>query len=202
MRRRRFVASTLAAVAAAALPSTASGMNETPKIPQRGNWASEGYPYWHDGTTWWHAQTEEHLREEMRCWVGGIEDTHDRMIRQLRINASKRIQARCKKTEIAAFQAPIEPYRAWVREHFGLEDRWAFHPHRTHNLIGNQLGIADAVEEGRTDSTRTPEEWRSFAQKEYDRRMREFDVKFSFPDRRESPGALYLDDRGRIAVRF
>jgi hypothetical protein len=93
--RRQFLGATVAALVAAGFSDTALGSDMAlEQLGPRGEPESEG--------GFWRARTEEHLREEMRCWVGGIKDFHDLVI--------DHVKERCRRVGLK----PVRPPRSDV----------------------------------------------------------------------------------------
>jgi hypothetical protein len=187
--RRQFLSSTLA-VATVAFSDTALGSDAAfEQRGPRGEW-NENTDHWIQ----WSANTEDQMHEEMRCWVGGIEDLHDRIIRQVRLKVwGDRGMQHLKPERIAAYEANVEATRQAMVDRFtGGLTKYEY----PRAIEGHYLACAELEERGLIEQTRGPEEWREIARTERARWLRELDFLTSVGDRRETAGALFLDEQG------
>lgn len=194
--RRQFLAATVAALAGSAFSDTALGSDAAfeQRGPRFGSPSAGGH---------WSAQTEEHLREEMRCWVGGIKDQHDLVIDHVKELG----RLRHAKTEVAQRPSDEELRReidSWASDE-SVEERLRHEEMRC--WVANDFHGGPYVVRTRDDvramlerTQPTLDDLRRRAQEKAERlrQCREKAERFIFA--REDAGSLYLDEGGDLCV--
>lgn len=179
----------MAALVAAGFSDTALGsdMAFEPHGP-RGEPESEG--------GFWRARTEEHLREEMRCWVGGIKDFHDLVI--------DHVKERCRRVGSKSVRPPRsdDELREEIASRLSEENvEWHLRRGRVlEELTGCGPATADEVRSWLEHTCPTLEDLRRREGERHEQRLHDAVVKGKFLCAVEDAGSLYLDERGALCV--